>query len=275
MTSSNHTWSRNTTQFSSSELEDWMTILSAPFTLSSVADQIPIELGLERRLEIVWMALVMPLLVNNPKETEAPFLQNIAYLSRIYEHDIDLLSHDVYSNMDQEDATHLFPSTVDPAVYADFMAQYEHLMQFKREHPSLLQHLQEKNTFEALMTHATLWGEDLPPFQVLSILPFVESVLISGHHSFEQDLTGETIDALTAHTIWSSGMLDGLLEDNEALNDTEDTLAENFIDGVGTALAALSDHYNLLPGLLIRTLHHHHFKGNNAPRLWIWGHTGR
>ena len=272
MTSSNNTWSRNTIQFSSSQLDSWSVILSDPSTLSSVADLIPSDLGLERRLEIVWMALVMPLLINDPDETEPPFLQNITYLSRIYGHDIDLLSNEVYNNMDKEDATHLFPSTSDPTIYADFMEQYTHLMQFKKEHPSMLQQLQEQNSYEALTTHAALWDEDFSLFQVLSVLPLIESILISSHHSFEQDLTIETMDTLTAHTIWSSGMLDELLNDTD---DSNDSLAEDFIEGVETALAALSEHYNLLPGTLTRALHHHHYRDNSTSRLWIWGHTRR
>lgn len=264
-----NTWSRHSTQLTGKQIEYWSGILSTNESFSEIASSIPNTLGVERRLDIIWMALMMPLLMNDPSNQRSPFLQNVEHLTKIYSNGVDLFSSETIRSLDTDDIVHIFPSARDESVYSDCLEVLRHMQQFRKQHPSLLQHIQSQNTLDALVLHATAWGSEVSTFQLLSILPFIESVLVSGHHSFEQDLQREYIDAITAHAIWCSGDLDAIV----GIDD--DDLPENLLTEINGILGALSVQFELLPGTLIRKLHSHLYQTTDSQRIWLWGHTAR
>ena len=96
-------WSRTLTEFAENHIEQWQASLVDQSTIFEDPHRIPVSLGLERRLEIIWAALVLPLLMKDSVDDRAPVLQNIDHLVQIYNTGIDLFSTETQQNLDKDD----------------------------------------------------------------------------------------------------------------------------------------------------------------------------
>ena len=237
-----------------------------------ISETIDLTLGLERCIDILWLAVMLPQLSVHDNKTPT-WMANVVHLSGLYKNGIDLLDSQTIRNLDVSDVKALFPDLMNSGEHSliqDLLLTYQAYISFRKHngHPAMA------------LSHAD-WGQrwidswtqyfETPPIHFFDLLPSV--TVLRQHHHLSSVYTPKHITPTAMQVLWSSGLLDSAI-DTEA---EEDRMVEDLCNAAKDAVKRFHAQTGLSESTIILRLHaFFETKLTNeqeALRTWIWGHS--
>lgn len=223
------------------------------------------SLGLERNIDILWLAVLLPALQDG--DTTVPTLmQNAQTLSKIYQSGIDLLDAKVLRDMEVGDLQGMFTTANTPSVAKDIAMTLHQFVQFRKAYGHPANALLQPNGWDIWIQQWTDWSGQPFPLHLFNLVPTMDLVLQKLHRQPQSPLV---MSHIAIQALWSSGLLDLAIDNAE-----EDPP----IDDAGRwALYQLQQQTGLSAVDITRKLQaFFEHKIDIAPcplRPWLWGHT--
>jgi hypothetical protein len=260
---------------------EWLIEYSHPPSwMLNVVDE---SLGLERAIDMCWLALLLPRLTTQDPNTPT-WMGNLKHLGQIYKTGIDLLSPTIIREMDVGDLKGLFPSAHNTEIARDLILTYKAYIELRKTHGHPAHDLRHSNWLErwhSKWTHG-LHQEAHLPIHMYDMIPSIQQVALRAHQSLEASEFDIIITPTAVQSLWSSGVLDPatdivLEEDEPVKSDVE--LADTIVGAGKWSIHRLHEMTGLPKSEIVLRLHHFFEQTGNSTesplRPWLWGHTPR
>ena len=237
-----------------------------------ITETIDLTLGLERCIDIIWLAVMLPQLSTH--NTKIPtWMANVVHLSRLYKNGIDLLDSQTIRNLDVSDVKALFPDITqsgEPSLVQDLLLTYQAYIAFRKQngHPAIA------------LSHSD-WGQrwtdswtqhfETPPIHFFDLFPSV--TVLRQHHHLSSIYRTEYITPTAMQALWSSGLLDTAMD----IATEEDRRLKDLCNASKDAIKRIHAQTGLSESTIILRLHAFFetklTTDQDALRTWIWGHS--
>ena len=101
---------------------------------SWIKETLDLTLGLERCIDILWLAIMLPQLTVHDTRTPT-WMANVIHLSKLYRNGVDLLDAKTIREMDVSDVKALFPDITingEPLLVQDLLLTYQAYISFRK-----------------------------------------------------------------------------------------------------------------------------------------------
>ena len=259
---------------------DWLTEYSdSPSWMLHVVDE---TLGLERAIDICWLAILLPQLTESHPNMPT-WMGNLQHLAQIYQTGIDLLSPTIVRDMDVGDLKGLFPSAHNTEIARDLIYTYKAYIDLRKTYGHPAHDLQHNDWLERWRTKWTqgLQQVDLP-VHMYDMLPSIQPIAVRAHQPLEAANINNIITPTTVQALWSSGVLDPALD--IIIEETETTESDVGLPDAIVAAGQWSVHRlhemtDLPKSEIVLRIHYFFERTLLSPkstlRPWLWGHTPR
>lgn len=223
------------------------------------------SLGLERNIDILWLAVLLPSLQGG--DTIVPtWMRNAQTLSKIYHSGIDLLDAKVLRDMEVGDLQGMFTTANTPSVAKDIAMTLHQFVQFQKAYGHPANALRQSHGWDIWSQQWTDWSGKPFPVHLYDLAPTMDLLLQQLHRQPQSPLV---VSHIAIQVLWSSGLLD------LAIHETEEVLP---IDDAGRwALYQIQQETELSAIDITRKLQaffEHKIDCEPCPlRPWMWGHT--
>lgn len=202
--------------------EHWTRELSKAVPKTSwVIDQIPLSLGIESALGLIWLGHILPALT--PQSSMPKLYRNIELLSKYAKTGVDITRKEIAMAMDVEELQTLFSVTKDSSVARAFVQRYQAWMAFQAKHGTFYQCLQN-NDYHLVDTIEQL-EKILPPIddheEPHIVLVPMEDVLLRAGIQMDSPEPHIYLDAIMLQMLLSSGILPAVKTNVQSLENTE------------------------------------------------------
>ena len=249
---------------------DWLSKFSvSPNWITHTIDP---TLGLERSVDILWLASILPQLIAHDTITPT-WMANVEHLATLYKQGIDLLDPQTLRELDVSDLRALFPDLMnnkDSGMAQDLVLTYKVYIDFQKIHGHPASDLQHPDW---VLRWSEKWRQLFaePPFHFYDLFPSVTVLLEQMHRP--TPYTPDHITTTAMQALWSSGVLDSAM-DLEADNES---MADDLCNAAKVCVERLHVDTDLSKGDIILRLHAF-FETKRASeqdvlRPWLWGHS--
>lgn len=250
------------------KLENISSQLTFLYKTPPLLDHLPLNIGSERSLDVIWSALMFPQLTEGFDSTIPIWMSNFKVLGTHLSNGIDLFSPSVAKNLDVADLHGLFPATLNPDIAKDVSLCFSKLLTFNHSN-DVLKSIADESVLNIYLKQWNAWASNEEFFQVLGLIPLVEAILTRAHISFTMNTQNLYVDPICAQAVWNTGILD------ETISKDSEELPEEILGGVGSVMKSLCDRTNHSSGQVVRALHglFQTQIEQESCRPWLWGHT--
>lgn len=263
--------------------ENWLTEYSNP--PSWILDIVDNTLGLERAIDLTWLAILLPQLSEYNSQIPT-WMGNLQHLAKVYKTGIDLLSPTIIRGMDVGDLKGLFPSAHNTEIARDIIYTYKSYIDLRKAYGHPAHDLQHNDWLERwnIKWQQGLQQIDLP-VQMYDVLPSIQQLAVRAHQPLKLSNSNLVITPTTIQALWSSGLLDPSVsivteevETPDKDNYEYDSELPDTIVASGTwAVYRLHEMTNLPTSEIVLRIHNFFEQSlmstESRLRPWLWGHT--